>query len=67
MEGLPEVNISWSRPTTVPFPNVWHRFESRSKNEKIYKIRIEDLTPDRYEETLEFMMKYYFTEEPLSV
>lgn len=64
---LPEIELLWKRPTTIAIPQIWHKFESKPKNGKIYKIKIIDLTPDRYEEAMDFMMKYYFTEEPLSV
>lgn len=64
---MPEVGIQWKRPTTIFFPNVWRRFESKPKNGKIYKIRIEEITDDRVEEILELLLKYYIPEEPLSV
>lgn len=67
MEGLPELKPLWERPADVKFPNVWHRFETKPKNGKVYKIRVEDLTEERTAEVIEFLMKYYFPEEPLSV
>lgn len=67
MEGLPEIKATWERPADVKFPSVWHRFETKPKDGKVYKIRIEDLTEERTAEAIEFLMKYYFPEEPLSV
>ena len=67
MNELPELKLHWKRPANVTFPNIWHRFETRPKNGKTYKIRVEDATPDRFEEIIDFMMKFYFNDEPLSV
>lgn len=67
MEGIPEVKFLWERPNEIPWPNIWHRFETKPKNGTVYNVRIEDLTDDRFEEALQFMMMYYFPDEPLSV
>lgn len=64
MDKLAE-SQQWRRPTTAPFPQNWHKFESKPKNGKTYKIRIEDLTPNRYEEASDFMLKYFTNSEPI--
>lgn len=67
MEDFPEIEVlSWKRPDSVARPLVWHRFETKEKDGKRYKVRIQDLTEDRFNEAWEFMVKYYFPEEPLS-
>lgn len=57
----------WKRPQLVPFPNTWYRFKMESKYGKIYKVKIVDLTPDRFEEAMEFMVKYFYSKEPIAV
>lgn len=58
----------WKRPVNILYPNVWHRFEtkSRSRNGVQYKIKIQDVDEDRIDEVCEFMENYYYPEEPLS-
>ncbi|XP_065202209.1 uncharacterized protein LOC135832706 [Planococcus citri] len=65
MNKLPVPVLAWSRPENIPFPNVWNRFKSRPKNGKSCNIKIVDLTPDRYEEAIQFMAKYFLMDEPL--
>lgn len=65
INNLPVPVLSWKRPENIPFPNVWYRFKSRSKNGKSCNIKIVDLTPDRYEEAIQFMVKYFLMDEPL--
>lgn len=67
MEELPDLPLLWKRPESIPYPNTWHKFQSKPKDGKSLAIKIVDLTPDRFEESIEFMMMYYFPEEPLSV
>ncbi|XP_065202226.1 uncharacterized protein LOC135832720 [Planococcus citri] len=67
MEELPDLPLLWNRPKSVAYPNTWHKFQSKSKDGKSFAIKIVDLTPERFEESIELMMKYYFPEEPLSV
>lgn len=69
MEKLSQFPLwtKWKRPTTVPYPNVWHRFTTKSKDGKIYKIKIVDVTPDRFEESMEFTKKYFYPYEPIAM
>lgn len=55
----------WKRPTTVPFPKVWRRFEAKLPNGEVQKYKIQDLTPDRHEEAWEFSVKNIISEEPV--
>jgi len=59
---LPEIQFEWKRPSDVEFPSMWRRFETKSKDGRTYKIRIEDALPERYPEMIVFMTKYYFND-----
>lgn len=59
------VNFSWTRPANVPYPKIWKRIEVKSKNGQTYKVKIEDATPDRYEEIFDFMISIYDNHEPI--
>ncbi|XP_065202220.1 uncharacterized protein LOC135832711 [Planococcus citri] len=69
MENSPELPLwyKWKRPTTVPYPNIWHKFTSKPKDGKECKIKIVDLTPDRFEEIMEFTEKYFYPRELLCI
>lgn len=60
------VNLSWKRPDNVPYPKIWKRLELKSKTGQTYRVRIEDVVPDRFEELLDFMFVNYDCEEPIS-
>ncbi|KAK7603288.1 hypothetical protein V9T40_003287 [Parthenolecanium corni] len=60
------VNLAWTRPNNVPYPNIWEKFEVKSKDGQTYKLQIEDVTPDRYDEFLDFMYVNYDCRELLT-
>lgn len=60
------VQLSWRRPDNVPYPNIWKTVEVKSKNGQMFKVNIEDLTADRYEEFLDFMFSNFDCKEPVS-
>lgn len=60
------VSLSWTRPKNVPFPNVWAKFEMKSEQGQILKLQVEDVSPDRYEEFLDFQYMNFDCREPIS-
>lgn len=60
-------SIERRRPSCIPYPQVWSRFEKTIKNEYTMKFKVQDLTEDMHFEVLEFMKKYYMKDEPWSV
>lgn len=68
MTSRPTIKIAfqWKRPSTVPFPKVWRRFESKLPNGGVRKFKIQDLTPERHEEAWEFSLKNIWSEEPVA-
>ncbi|KAK7590896.1 hypothetical protein V9T40_002509 [Parthenolecanium corni] len=66
MEEVYQYSFKWSRPATIPFPHVWHRFQAKSSTGKSFNFRIEDLTPDRHNEAWKFMAQYFFVDEPIA-
>ncbi|XP_065202189.1 uncharacterized protein LOC135832699 [Planococcus citri] len=67
MEKIPKLTLwnKWKRPASIPYPNTWHKFTAKSKDGKEFKIKIVDVTPDRFEESLEFIRDYLYSNEPL--
>ncbi|XP_065202224.1 uncharacterized protein LOC135832713 [Planococcus citri] len=57
----------WKRPSSVPNSNTWHRFTTKPKDGKEYKIKIMDLTPDRFAECMELTKNYFCPQEPLNL
>lgn len=62
-----ETHIQWKRPAEneIQYPNVWYRFETKSRDGHTYKIRIQDLTEDRFDEAIDLLTKDYITDEPI--
>lgn len=65
MEDVLNRNLLWRRPNNVPWPNVWHRFEAKSKSGQTYQIKIQDITEDRFEDVLDFMATEFDKKEPI--
>ncbi|XP_077299189.1 uncharacterized protein LOC143920257 isoform X2 [Arctopsyche grandis] len=59
-------SINWRRPESVSHPQVWLRFERTTKDGKLLKFKVQDVTDDRHDDVLDFMLKYYMKEEPWS-
>lgn len=56
----------FERPSNIPYPNVWHRFQLKDPNShELVHYRIEDLTPNRYEDAIDHLMKYFLPDETL--
>lgn len=66
MEEVEIQNLKWRRPDNIPWPKVWHRFEARSKSGQMYRIKIQDIPEDRYDEVLDFMETEFDKNEPIS-
>ncbi|KAK7590898.1 hypothetical protein V9T40_002511 [Parthenolecanium corni] len=59
-------SFKWERPSTIPFPHVWHRFQAKSSTGKSFSFRVEDLTPDRQDEAWKFFVDHYLVDEPIA-
>lgn len=66
MEDFNKFKISWKRSATIPFPNVWNRFQVKRNDGTVYQIKIQEIHPDRFTEILEFIKTYFDRDEPLS-
>ncbi|KXJ70647.1 uncharacterized protein LOC109412744 [Aedes albopictus] len=64
--------MPWKRPSTVPYPKVWHRFQSRDvtisepSDNHLVEYRVEDLTADRFEDALRHFTEHFAGDEPLA-
>ncbi|KFB53669.1 AGAP004529-PA-like protein [Anopheles sinensis] len=61
--------MSWERPTSVPYPNVWWTFEAPDPDRDdggLATYRVEDLTEDRFEDVIKLFTEHFLDDEPLS-
>lgn len=64
--------MKWVRPTSVPYPKIWHRFWARdvtvlgNTSDQLVEYRVEDLTEDRYEDVLRHFTQHFIEDEPLA-
>lgn len=54
-----------SRPTNIPYPSVWTRFEI-NKNGKLHHFRIQDLTEEFYEKAIHLFLTDFIADEPIA-
>ncbi|XP_059616306.1 uncharacterized protein LOC132261485 [Phlebotomus argentipes] len=60
--------MKWSRPESLPFPQVWWRFKAKDpESGEIVDYRIEDCTEDRFEEVANLMMDCFVPDEPMNI
>ncbi|XP_058116749.1 uncharacterized protein LOC131288503 [Anopheles ziemanni] len=60
--------MSWERPTSVPYPNVWWTFEAPDPDRDdggLATYRVEDLTEDRFEDAIKLYTENFLDDEPL--
>ncbi|XP_055587391.1 uncharacterized protein LOC129739872 [Uranotaenia lowii] len=55
--------MPWTRPLSVPIPMVWHRFQGPDPNRQLVEYRIEDVTPDRYEEIIQLLRDHFMSRQ----
>ncbi|CAK1592838.1 unnamed protein product [Parnassius mnemosyne] len=51
------------RPSTVPYPTVWHRFTVR-RNGTTASLRVQDLTEDKFDAALALLSEHFTRDEP---
>ncbi|XP_045457809.1 uncharacterized protein LOC123668060 [Melitaea cinxia] len=49
----------YTRPSSITFPTVWHRFIARGT-----KLRVQDLTEEQVEPAVQLLVKYFTADEP---
>lgn len=49
----------YTRPSSITFPMVWHRFIARGT-----KLRVQDLTEEQVEPAIQLLVKYFTADEP---
>ncbi|KFB53668.1 AGAP004529-PA-like protein [Anopheles sinensis] len=60
--------MTWERPTSVPYPNVWWTFEAPDPDRDdggLATYRVEDLTEDRFEDAIKLYTENFLDDEPL--
>lgn len=60
------MRYSWRRPENIKFPQVWATFKAKDLNsEHLVEYRVEDLTPNRFEDGIKHMTDFYLKNEPV--
>ncbi|KAJ6638324.1 hypothetical protein Bhyg_11059 [Pseudolycoriella hygida] len=60
------MNSKFKRPSNIPFPNVWCRFQLKHPNsDELVHYFIQDLTPNRYEDAIEHLVNYFIADETM--
>lgn len=56
----------FKRPLNIPYPNVWYRFQLKEPySDKLVNYRIEDLTPNRYEDAIKHLVANFLPDETM--
>lgn len=56
----------FKRPSNIPYPNVWHRFQLKDPNSgELVHYRIQDLTSNRYEDAVKHLVQYFLPDETI--
>lgn len=57
---------AWKRPESLEFPKVYRKFQATDLNsDKLIEYRIQELPEDRFNDGVEFLIKYYCPDEPM--
>ncbi|XP_058838189.1 uncharacterized protein LOC131693930 [Topomyia yanbarensis] len=58
--------MTWERPTTIPYPMVWHEFQGPDlgNTDNLVTYRVQDLTPNRFDDMVQHFLDHYLDEEP---
>ena len=60
------LKLLWTRPSNVPFPSVWLRFQAKDTvTDELVEYRVQDLPEDRFEDAITHMTQYYLADEPI--
>lgn len=55
---------TFKRPDSLIFPQIYHRFQAKSRDSHdVVNYVIKDVPADRYEEAIEFMLKFFVGDE----
>lgn len=58
--------LNWTRPITIPHPNVWLKFKARDVlTDDLVEYTVQDLPEERFEEAIEMMAKGFLADIPL--
>lgn len=58
-------SLSWTRPTSVDHPKVWHTFMARdTDSDNLVEYRIQDLPQERANDVYQHMLANYILDEP---
>jgi hypothetical protein len=58
--------FKYKRPESLTFPQTYYKFSAKDKNsDKIVEYRVQDLPEEYFEQTVDFMVKYFIPDETL--
>ncbi|XP_055302495.1 uncharacterized protein LOC129568527 [Sitodiplosis mosellana] len=65
MSGV--LDLMWQRPNSSEFPKIWRTFKVKDlESDAFVEYQIQDLPESRSEEAVEFMIKIFCSDEPLT-
>lgn len=54
----------FKRPESLSFPQIYYTFKAKDTNsEEIIEYRVQDLPEEKYEQAVDFMVKYFIPDE----
>ncbi|KAB0797321.1 hypothetical protein PPYR_08315 [Photinus pyralis] len=57
----------WTRPGSVPFPNIWRKFKGKKElNGIVPSFWVQDIPEDEFENVTSCMVRYFCREEPVT-
>jgi hypothetical protein len=58
--------FKYKRPESLSFPQIYYKFNAKDKNsDNIVEYRVQDLPEEYFEQTVDFMVKYFIPDETL--
>lgn len=56
----------WERPSSVPFPSVWHTFKAKDlETENLIEYRVQDMPEEYHKKALELMEFDFLRDEAM--
>ncbi|XP_063698460.1 uncharacterized protein LOC134829346 [Culicoides brevitarsis] len=58
--------MSWTRPSNIPFPSVWHTFKAKDlDSDELVEYRVQDMPPEYHQKAMDLMQFDFLRDEVL--
>ncbi|KAG4073891.1 hypothetical protein HA402_014096 [Bradysia odoriphaga] len=59
--------FNWIRPSHIPYPNIWLRFQAKDlDSDNLVEYIVEDLSEDRFDDAINFMTTKFLANAPMA-